>query len=106
MLIRAIKGATRRLGAPVDWDQSKGQCDVLPILDVMTEQGPFMVSAWAPTAEELAALNAGASVQLWIGGRIHPVVSLGVTALPEGNRVPMNGDPQRDTGSIGSRETK
>ncbi|KWZ53312.1 hypothetical protein WK57_30455 [Burkholderia ubonensis] len=60
MLIREIEGATRRLGAPADWDQSKSACDTLPIVDVETDNGPFMVSAWQPTAEELAALNARA----------------------------------------------
>lgn len=90
MLIREIEGATRHLGAPADWDQSKGRCDVLPIADVMTDQGPFMVSAWAPTAEELAALNAGASVRLWIQGESHPVVVLDVDGARERSRVDLD----------------
>ncbi|MEK6298569.1 MAG: hypothetical protein V4793_45915, partial [Paraburkholderia tropica] len=90
MLIREIEGATRRLGEPADWDQSKGACDVLPIADVMTESGPFMVSAWSPTAEELAALNAGAPLYLWIAGSSHPVVALTVGDTgAEGNRAPI-----------------
>ncbi|WP_321902025.1 hypothetical protein [Paraburkholderia tropica] len=80
MLIREIEGATRHLGAPTDWDQSKAACNVLPIADVMTESGPFMVSAWSPTAEELAALNAGAPLYLRIAGSSHPVVALTVSA--------------------------
>lgn len=83
MLIREIEGATRHLGAPANWDHTKASCDVLPIADVMTESGPFMVSAWTPTAEELAALNAGAPVYLWIGGTSHPVVALNVAEAPK-----------------------
>ncbi|MCA7945595.1 hypothetical protein [Burkholderia vietnamiensis] len=83
MLIREIEGATRRLGAPADWDQSKSACDALPIVDVETDNGPFMVSAWQPTADELAALNAGASVRLWIQGTNHPVVTLAVDESTE-----------------------
>ncbi|WP_063893075.1 hypothetical protein [Burkholderia ubonensis] len=83
MLIREIEGATRRLGAPADWDQSKSACDTLPIVDVETDNGPFMVSAWQPTAEELAALNAGAPIRLWIQGTNHPVVALAVDAPDE-----------------------
>ncbi|WP_063807072.1 hypothetical protein [Burkholderia ubonensis] len=83
MLIREIEGATRRLGAPADWGQSKSACDTLPIVDVETDNGPFMVSAWQPTAEELAALNAGAPIRLWIQGTNHPVVALEVDAPDE-----------------------
>ncbi|WP_206141828.1 hypothetical protein [Burkholderia sp. Ac-20384] len=90
MLIREIEGATRRLGAPADWDQSKSACDVLPIVDVETDNGPFMVSAWQPTAEELAALNAGAPIRLWIQGTNHPVVALAVDAPAEQNEVAPN----------------
>lgn len=78
MLIRRIEGATRNLGAPADWDGDISKCNVLPILDIMTDQGPFMVSSWEPMPAELAALRDGASVNLWIAGRAHPVVSLSV----------------------------
>lgn len=80
MLIRRIEGATRNLGAPANWDGDVSRCDVLPILDVATEQGPFMVSSWEPTPAELAALNAGESLNLWIAGHAHPVVALTVGA--------------------------
>lgn len=79
MLIKRIEGATRNLGAPPDWNgEELGKCNILPILDTMTQEGPFMVSAWEPTPDELAALNAGASVKLWVSGRIHPVVTISV----------------------------
>lgn len=102
MLIREIEGATRSLGAPADWDQTKGKCDVLPIADVMTESGPFMVSAWTPTAEELIALNAGAPVHLWIQGTNHPVVALSVDAAhaTQEPRVVIDGTPLTDFESL------
>lgn len=78
MLIREIEGATRSLGAPASWDQGVSKCEARPILDVVTDQGPFMVSAWAPTPEELAAMKAGAEIRLWIAGTSHPVVALEV----------------------------
>jgi hypothetical protein len=81
MLIRRIEGATRNLGAPPDWDGDISKCNVLPIRDVITEHGPFMVSSWEPTPDEMAAINAGGSIQLWISGTGHPVVSLTVDAV-------------------------
>lgn len=77
-MIRRVEGATRNLGAPSDWDGDISKCNVLPILDVTTDQGPFMISSWEPTPVELAALNAGASLNLWIAGSAHPVVALAV----------------------------
>lgn len=56
----------------------------LPIRDeqvncsVNGEGTPMMVTAWQPTPEELAALNAGAVVQVKILGTIHPPIMLGV----------------------------
>lgn len=38
----------------------------------------IITSAWHPTPEELALLNAGQPVQLHIYGNIHPVVSVTV----------------------------
>jgi hypothetical protein len=57
---------------------------VLPIRDVATEQGPFMVSSWEPTPAELAAINAGESIKLWIAGTGHPVVALSVGTVTDG----------------------
>lgn len=88
MLIRRIEGATRNLGAPPNWDGDVSKCNVLPIIDVPTEQGPFMVSAWEPTPAELALLNAGESVQLWICGHSHPVVALTVSDTNTGAQIP------------------
>jgi hypothetical protein len=45
-----------------------------------------MESLWRPDAEELAALNAGATIALGISGTVHPVVYVGVTAPPQHDR--------------------
>lgn len=66
------------LGAPQGWDQKELPCGALPVT-ITTEEGrPVMVSFWKPDAEELAVLNAGGSVSLWVHGVGHPVVAMGV----------------------------
>lgn len=78
MEINTINGHTRILGAPADWDQSKGECVGLPVIDVVTENGMAMVSEWAPTPEEIMLINMNMPIHLWIYGTTHPVVSLSV----------------------------
>ncbi len=85
MKIADIERRTRVLNAPKDWDGEKLPCDALPIADVVCEGVPFMVSAWLPTAEELAALNRGERVRLWIQGTAHPVVAVTVEPLEFAN---------------------
>lgn len=77
-------GATRHLGAPVNWDPAQdGPCATLPIADLVDEERhAVMESLWRPDAVEIAALAAGGAVILRIHGVSHPVVSLGVTAAP------------------------
>lgn len=72
MIPLAIEGANRRIG--------KGQgFKGLAILDAETADGdPVMLTAWEPTPAELARLNSGASVYLWVMGSAHPPVSLEV----------------------------
>jgi hypothetical protein len=84
MIPGRIPGATRFLGAPADWDESRdGICSTLPILDVPGLGGTnLMYSAWQPTPEELAALNAGSSVLLRVIGTGHPPVWVGVAQPP------------------------
>lgn len=43
---------------------------------------PAMVTAWQPPPNELARLNAGASVHLRILGTMHPPVSVDVGDVP------------------------
>lgn len=81
MQIAMIEGATRIIG------KSQGYLG-LPLRDEIIEcavngQGtPAMVTAWSPTPDELARLNAGASVHLRILGSSHPPVMLDVGDPP------------------------
>lgn len=82
MEIGRIRGATRVIG------KSQGYYG-LPLRDVLlndTVNGPdtpAMVTAWIPTPDELAALNAGAPIHLTILGGSHPPVMMGVGDVPE-----------------------
>lgn len=79
MIPRRIHGATRYLGAPRGWEPDKdGDCSHLAILDVESDYGPRMISAWEPTPAELEALQSGAPVYLQIVGRAHPPVMMWV----------------------------
>lgn len=81
MLIARIEGATRIVG------RSQGYHG-LPLRDELihcTVNGPAtpcMVTAWAPTPEELAALNAGASVHVRILGCAPPPMLVLVGPVP------------------------
>ncbi|EPE99523.1 hypothetical protein [Rhizobium grahamii] len=81
MQIAMIEGATRIIG------KSQGYLG-LPLLDevihctVGGEGTPAMVTAWSPTPEELARLNAGASVHLRVLGTMHPPVMVDVGEPP------------------------
>lgn len=81
MLIGTIEGVTRVIG------KSQGYLG-LPLRDeamnctVNGEGTPAMVTAWQPTPEELARLNAGASVHLRVLGTVHPPVMVGVGDPP------------------------
>ena len=66
------------LGAPVGWDQKELPCSALPVTRVEQDGMPAMVSFWRPTAAELAALNKGGTVALWVYGVAHPPVAVGV----------------------------
>jgi len=41
-----------------------------------------MVSVWRPSENELAQLNAGHGICLFVQGHEHPVVGLGTTETP------------------------
>lgn len=81
MLIGTIEGVTRIIG------KSQGYLG-LPLRDevmnctVSGEGTPAMVTAWQPTPEELARLNAGASAHLRVLGTVHPPVMVGVGDPP------------------------
>ncbi len=81
MQIGRIDGTTRVLG------KSQGYLG-LPLRDerinctVSGEGTPAMVTAWHPTPDELARLNAGASVHVRLLGTAHPPILVGVGPVP------------------------
>lgn len=87
MQIGRILGATRVLG------REQGYVP-LPIRDAIAvtpgnQDVHEMVSAWLPTADELAKLNAGAPVHLHVlGGCCHPPVKVEVGEAPNDRPAP------------------
>ena len=81
MLIARIENATRVIG------KSQGFLG-LPVRDevitekVLGEQTPCMATAWEPTPDELARLNAGAKIVLRLIGTRHPPVIVEVGPCP------------------------
>jgi hypothetical protein len=70
MMPLRILGATNYLGAPPGWEPAEdGACAPLAVRHV----GNIYESAWEPTPDELAALNAGGSVVLRVVGSQPPV---------------------------------
>lgn len=70
-----LTNATRRLGAPANWNHElSGICHTLEICD---REG-WMISAWQPSPAELKRLNEGKPLFLHIQGTVHPVVGLAV----------------------------
>ncbi len=82
MEIGRIEGATRVLG------KSQGYLG-LPVraetinCTVGGRQTPCMVTAWLPSPDELAALNAGAAIHVRILGTAHPPIMVGVGPAPD-----------------------
>lgn len=70
---------SRRIGAPRDWnaelDGEVGTIFVTDAIDTLSGMN-IMYSVYQPTAEDLAALNAGGAIRLGIMGRSHPVFQL------------------------------
>lgn len=75
MMIKRIEGCTRIVG------KAQGYLG-LPLRDEQIHDAvngpgtPSMVTAWEPTPQELAALNAGGSVYLRVLGSSHPPVMI------------------------------
>lgn len=82
MLIGRISGATRVLG------KAQGYLG-LPLRDeiitcpVNGDQTPCMVTAWLPTADEIAAISAGAPIHVRIIGTGHPPMLVEVGEAPD-----------------------
>lgn len=77
-----LRHATHRFGAPKDWDEEKhGPCQELDVMHLPATN--VWVSAWVPSQEELALLNAGHAIWLHVVGG-QPAVALTVgDSLPE-----------------------
>lgn len=76
MIPRMIAGHTHRMTAPAR-ERAEGEPHIRD-LHVREIDGAF-ASAWEPTPDELAILNAGGSVVLWVMGGQPPVM---LTAEP------------------------
>ena len=83
MIPAVIEGHSQVLGAPQNWNEQKyGPCLGLPIRVSQQSGLRWMQSAWRPSPDELLALSRGACVILSISAPVHPVVSMGVGAVP------------------------
>lgn len=81
MLIARIEGATRIVGRRQGYHglPLRDETVACPVNGPAT---PCMVTAWTPTPEELAALNAGASVHVSILGSSPPPMLVRVGPVP------------------------
>jgi hypothetical protein len=69
------KGQTTRvLGAPKDWDEAKGTCEGLPIIDAHSH----MYSHWEMTFKERLKVLFGGKICLIVTGAGHPPVAIEV----------------------------
>lgn len=66
------------LGAPAGWAQAELPCGALPITRTHVGDLPAVVSYWRPSVEELAVLNTGGSIALWVLGSSMPPVNLSI----------------------------
>lgn len=66
------------LGAPAGWNQNEMPCGALSVTRTHVNGVPCMVSYWTPTADELADLNKGHPIMLYVMGLTMTPVALGV----------------------------
>jgi hypothetical protein len=80
-----IAGATRYLGAPLEWkdDGRDKSCGYLAIRDERSSIGEQMTSAWELEPDEVDRLAKGAPLYLTICGVGHPPVALKVGRPPD-----------------------
>jgi hypothetical protein len=82
MIIKRIEGATRVLGKAQGYLGLPLRDEM--IFDLVNGPGtPSMVTAWEPTPDELARINAGAPILLRVLGTAHPPVMLSVGDPPK-----------------------
>lgn len=72
------------LGAPKGWDEERdGHCAGLFVREDLIENRLFLSSAHAVDDWEALAMYAGATLRLSVGGPGHPVVNMGLEAIPD-----------------------
>lgn len=86
MIPTSIQGATHRYSAPANWNEKDfGPCAVLEVRRQTLGTGLNAViecySAWKPSAEELAVLNAGGSVEIGLVMPQQCAMRVGVVGL-------------------------
>jgi hypothetical protein len=77
----SIRGKTHCFSKPANWDDATmGPCGDLEVR-VEVEPPPSniveCVSAWKPDAEELAMLNRGGAVEIYVCAKAQPVLRVG-----------------------------
>ncbi len=77
MIPLVIENATHVFKPPRDYDGRKG--NMQPLHVIQTEG--CLVSRWEPSPNELAILNEGGSVELWVMGNKQPPVFIKVNKL-------------------------
>lgn len=76
--------ANKTLMPPADWDEeANGECVPLEVFSSVIGDDICIQSAWMPNAEELAALNSGQPVIIFVYGSRIPPMAVGVLAPPE-----------------------
>jgi hypothetical protein len=85
MIIDHIAGATRVLGKGQGYIPLplRDEIQTVRLRDGSEHAAPFMVTAWQPTPQEMAAIAKGAPIYLHLQGRSHPPVRLEVGEPPE-----------------------
>lgn len=73
MISKVIKGATHRLAKPENWNDKNGTCGHLHVRAVPHGALVRYESAWEPTPEELAILQAGGSIVVSVIGGQPPI---------------------------------
>lgn len=66
------------LGAPAGWDQDALPCSALPVTRIDWDGQPAVKSYWMPTADELAMLNEGMPIALYVIGQTMTPVAITV----------------------------
>jgi len=77
MIAVMIEGCTRILG------KAQGYLG-LPVRDERRDEKPAMTTAWELMPDEIAAITAGAKIEITILGTIHPPILVGVGKLDTG----------------------